>query len=211
MAQRVTDVSDFHVILFSNESMNYYPQNTLSLFTNKLANSCRLETGVWSVGLFEISFNDFTFDMQNDAYIISDDDDEAYVNSLCCTRKRRKRGLSDKIKIEISASEVIEFSLKDVTDIAASNVIEFEIFLKNMDSFIIKAPSNTMDVVKLNIRKQLDVWITDFHKNKMKSTVHTPKMKEDGDCILKLYNDKEAVLKFPSSYTTIGNFMDDKS
>lgn len=117
MAQRVTGVSDFHVILFSNESMNYYPQNTLSLFTNKLANSCRLETGVWSVGLFEISFNDFTFDMQNDAYIISDDDDEAYVNSLCCTRKRRKRGLSDKIKIEISASEVIEFSLKDVTDI----------------------------------------------------------------------------------------------
>lgn len=50
--------NDFYVCLLSSNSMNYYPENTLSSFTNHLSSPLNLE-GVWKVGITEIAFNSY--------------------------------------------------------------------------------------------------------------------------------------------------------
>ena len=48
-------MTDFYLILPSNSSMFYYPENTLSDFTTRLPNPISL-TGDWEVGLVEIQY-----------------------------------------------------------------------------------------------------------------------------------------------------------
>ena len=47
-------MSRFHLMLPSNSSMDYYPENTVARFTTKLPNNIDLD-GEWEVGLSEIS------------------------------------------------------------------------------------------------------------------------------------------------------------
>lgn len=54
-----TNANQFYVGLFSNESMNDYPDNVLSAFTNKLAKPIQIDE-TWCVGLTHISFGPFS-------------------------------------------------------------------------------------------------------------------------------------------------------
>ena len=51
--------NEFYVTFFSNNSMNKYPNNVLSCFTNYIECPIILE-GAWSVGISEIYYNKFT-------------------------------------------------------------------------------------------------------------------------------------------------------
>ena len=48
-------MSDFYLTLPSNNSMEYYPENTLAQFTSRLPNAINL-SGDWEVGLVEIQY-----------------------------------------------------------------------------------------------------------------------------------------------------------
>lgn len=51
--------NDFYISLLSSNSMKYYPDNTLSSFTNHLASPCNLDGSNWKVGVTEIAFNSY--------------------------------------------------------------------------------------------------------------------------------------------------------
>ena len=48
-------MSDFYLTLPSNNSMQYYPENTLAQFKSRLPNAINL-SGDWEVGLVEIQY-----------------------------------------------------------------------------------------------------------------------------------------------------------
>jgi hypothetical protein len=49
---------EFYVTMLSNSSMNYYPENSLSSFTNKM-NKYMQKDSNWKVGITEIYTNDY--------------------------------------------------------------------------------------------------------------------------------------------------------
>lgn len=51
-------MAEFHVTLLSNDSINKYPQNVLSFFTNYIETPLQL-VGEWQVGISEIYLNKF--------------------------------------------------------------------------------------------------------------------------------------------------------
>lgn len=99
--------NDFYVTLFSNNSMNFYPNNTLSSFTNCLYKTLKLNEN-WSVGLTDITFNKLS---TKPAKIIlkhtgeSSDEDDTKHDSLLdiddyeFIPKRRKRAAEKEIVI----------------------------------------------------------------------------------------------------------------
>ena len=52
-------MNDFYLTLPSNNSMGYYPENTLAQFTSRLPNVINL-SGDWEVGLGEIQYPPIT-------------------------------------------------------------------------------------------------------------------------------------------------------
>ncbi len=151
MYSRESDYDDFNIILFSNDSMDFFPQNKLSAFTNRLSQPCRLEEGSWYVGLAEISFNDFLESTEVN--------DEGVADLCCIPRKRVKRVPFNigKVKIDITSEESIEFSYKDLVDVLSqSDEIGFDLLLKNLEVFVVKLDTTPMAGVKMEIRKQFD-------------------------------------------------------
>lgn len=75
---------DFYITLFSNDSMNFFPDNTLSTFENRIPTHLDLTNGDWKVGLSEIYTNDY---LQTDIYdkktaaVISLGQNEVWVGS----------------------------------------------------------------------------------------------------------------------------------
>ena len=49
-------MESFYVVLPSDSSANYFPQNTIANFRTKLASPIELEPNKWEVGLVEISY-----------------------------------------------------------------------------------------------------------------------------------------------------------
>lgn len=56
---------DFYITLFSNDSTNFFPHNTLTAFENRIPTHLDLTKGTWKVGLSEIFINDY---LQTDIY-----------------------------------------------------------------------------------------------------------------------------------------------
>lgn len=52
-------IDDFHITLFSNDSVNFFPENTLSQFENRIPTHIDLTENDWKVGLSEIFINDY--------------------------------------------------------------------------------------------------------------------------------------------------------
>lgn len=134
------------------------------------------------VGLSEISFNDFTKStemMYNDDPLLFSEDSDSDLTSCCIPinkpkRMRTKREINysnEKIEIQISSDESIEFSIKDLVDISNSPEVHMDSFMKNLHSWIIKLHNVTLDDIKMRIRKQFDEWICEFMYNKTSVTV----------------------------------------
>lgn len=70
-------VDNFYVALFSNNSIEQYPSNTLSSFVNKLPQPVHLE-GSWVVGLSHISYGPFAAfqSTEHESLRMGDDDDD---------------------------------------------------------------------------------------------------------------------------------------
>lgn len=208
MYHRESDYEDFSIVLFSNDSMDFYPENLLSSFTNKLNYPCNLENGSWYVGLSEISFNDFS----ESGFV----NDEQYSDSgldLCCIPKKRQKRANfstSKIKIDITSDESIEFSYKDLVDVlGVSHEIGFDTLLKNLDTFVVKLDTKPIDEVKLVIRKQFDDWLVEFQKNSGKRSIYKAQGNRGSEntCIIKLGNEK-INLSFPGDYKNLNLFLD---
>lgn len=59
---------DFYITLLSDASTNYYQNNSLTSFTNKLPSVINLTHGIWKVGVCEIYINDFIPNIFNEDY-----------------------------------------------------------------------------------------------------------------------------------------------
>lgn len=57
MTHTITPNNDFYISLLSNNSMDRYPNNTLSSFTNHLAQPIDLSSDDWQVGIVEFECN----------------------------------------------------------------------------------------------------------------------------------------------------------
>lgn len=67
----------FFITLLSNGSATAHAANTLSQFTNTFGRPCRLDDGVWTVGLTEISFGSFK-DGSSSRLVVQADDNAEY-------------------------------------------------------------------------------------------------------------------------------------
>lgn len=56
----MSEINDFYITLLSNDSLEKYPQNSLSQFTNYLDPWLQLAPQEWKVGISEIYYNAFT-------------------------------------------------------------------------------------------------------------------------------------------------------
>ena len=54
MSHRHTDNDDFNIILFSNDSVDLFPANSLSSFTNKIGTPFKLDHKVSSFHKFKL-------------------------------------------------------------------------------------------------------------------------------------------------------------
>lgn len=209
MYRRETDYDDFNIVLFSNDSLNFFPENTLSGFTNRLNNPCKLEGGTWYVGLAEISFNGF-----RSSSVVNDEEYKYNEQDLgCIPRKRLKRSnfTTGKIKIDITDDEAIEFSYKDLVDVhGQSSGIAFDSFLKNLDIFVVKPDLKPLGEVKAEIRKQFDNWIVGFQNDSTKHGryVQQGNVGPDNTCVLDIYSHEKVNLTFPRTYKDISTFLD---
>lgn len=78
--------NDFYVCILSNNSLHFYPENTLSAFTNALARPCKLDDS-WSVGLTEIALPEREKNPDDHKVVKHQISDKAYKG----TRKKVKR------------------------------------------------------------------------------------------------------------------------
>lgn len=81
-------VDQFYISLMSNASMDEYPENVLSAFTNKLAKPCRVNEN-WVVGVTEIFFNSFT--AKSAQILASVDNVETFTPVVVKPQRRNKR------------------------------------------------------------------------------------------------------------------------
>lgn len=84
-----TQESDFYICLLSNNSMQYYRDNTLSYFTNLLSSPCNLDNTCWKVGVAEIAYN-------------------TYYNSNIYYQRRKKRSVDVSTQITSSSTSLLQ-------------------------------------------------------------------------------------------------------
>lgn len=116
MPREIID-SDFYIALLSDGSAAIHPNNTLSQFTNTLSRPCRLDDGIWTVGLTEIGLNNVIenvgalsskyIDRSRDRELVNvshsepSDDEESVSenNSLECLESMANSPTSDDVEI----------------------------------------------------------------------------------------------------------------
>lgn len=194
MYQRESDLEDFNIILFSNDSIGMFPENKLSAFTNMLARPCKLIDGLWSVGLSEIAIAEFDQTVS--------DEGKDFI-------KRKKRSSGGKLKVDVTSEDSLEFSYNDLFTISGTKgEIDFDEFLKNLDGFIISM--KPLSVIKLDIRKIFDEWLVEFNRDKNKQNKFAPQKNLGAGitCKFRIYGNEIAFLNFPSTFKDMHTFLD---
>lgn len=90
----------FYISLMSNSSLDEYPDNTLSAFTNKLARPCRVNEN-WVVGVTEIFFNSFSSSAKLQMLPVTNEDVDTFppvtVTQIKPTKTSKKRKNRERI------------------------------------------------------------------------------------------------------------------
>lgn len=116
----------FYVCLLSNNSLDIYPNNVLSAFTNKLHVPITF-TDSWSVGITEIGFNNVQ-------------SPQSKLSQEHIPTKKAKRNVTFEqviINIEGEKKYRIEFTSNDLNKLSKSKFISFSTFLENMHHYVV--------------------------------------------------------------------------
>lgn len=141
--------NEFYVGLLSNGSLNIYPENTQSAFTNVLAKNIKINEQ-WCVGLTEVFLNPFALDKSGTLARFVQENDTIKTNVLHCCACKCYENENKSTQTRANSPESVYSDSDPINDSVEEFETEFELEKKRQK---IKDGDNLKFSIRLNQTK----------------------------------------------------------